>query len=103
MEHVSLCIYTGTLLTKCGPNLPRHDQTTTDGRWTILGREDGDGDFLQTHAKAKEDTADGELTPGLRGSHANWSAERENGGDKDGVTTTEEIIDGIRNPCTAAK
>lgn len=86
---------------KGGPDLPAHDQATTNGSRRVFSREDRNRDLLETHANAKQNTADGELRPCLGRSHANRSQEREDGSDEDGMATAKQVVDGIRDPCAA--
>lgn len=46
---------------------------------------------------------DGELAPGLCQAHADGSKQGEDGGDEDGMATTEKMIEGIGDPCSARK
>lgn len=104
--------------TKCSPQLPRHDKSTTDdGRGTFCG-ENGNCDFLQAHANTEQRAAKillvsftqifselrpvlparQKLSPCLRNSHANGHKQGEDCADKDGGTATKQVVQRIRHP-----
>jgi len=84
-----------------GPNLPRHDEATSNYGGRNFSGENRDGDFLETHANTEQNTASSELAPMLGQAGSNRGKHREDGSDEDGTTTTNEIIDGVRNPGSA--
>lgn len=84
--------------TEGGPQLPGHDQSTTDSSWSIFCGENGDGGTLSTHSESQEKTADEELLPCLGARRTNDGQETEDSSNEDGTTTTKEVVQGIRNP-----
>jgi hypothetical protein len=78
--------------TERSPQLPRHDEPTTDCAWRDFGGVDGDGDFFQTHADSEQDTTGDELSPFLHETLADGCEEREPGGDEDYVSAAEPVV-----------
>jgi len=83
---------------KSHPHLPGHNKGTSDICWCVLGREDWNCDFFQTHANAQENAADKDLWPALGDSLTNRTEETEDTAYKNGSTATDEIVDWIRQP-----
>jgi hypothetical protein len=85
------------------PHLPRHDETSSNIGWSRFCRVDWNRDFLQTHTDAKQDTCGHELTPFLRECHTEGGAEAEDCSEEDCASTSEKIIERVRDPCSAAE
>lgn len=86
-----------------GPQLPRHDEGTADGSRSVLGREDGDRDFFQTHADTEEETRDEQLLPGVGEAGADRGDEREDGADEDDGAAAEEVVQRVGDPAGAVR
>lgn len=84
--------------TEGGPELPRHDEGTSDGSGSVLSGVDGDGGGLETHADAHEQTAGELLGPGVAERRADDGPETEVTGDESGAAATEPVVDGVRDP-----
>ena len=91
------------VLTKGGPDLPRHDQATADHRGRNLGREHRYCNFLETHAYAEQDTGHNKLRPGLNTGHSDRGANREDGGDEDDLASSKPMIQRIGDPSREKK
>jgi len=85
------------------PQLPRHDETSSDIGWSRFCRVDWNRDFLQTHTDAKQDTCGDKLTPFLRECHTEGGAEAENCSEEDCASTSKEIVERVRDPGGAAE
>jgi hypothetical protein len=83
---------------KGGPQLPGHDQSTTDGGRRVLCRKNRDCRTLCTHSESEQETADEELPPCLGESRANDGEEAEDGGNEDCATTAQIEVQGVGQP-----
>lgn len=68
--------------TESSPDLPRHDQPTTNKRRRVLRREDRNSNLLQAHPNAEEHAGGGKLAPGLGDGHAEGGEEGEDCSDE---------------------
>jgi hypothetical protein len=57
--------------------------------------------YLQTHTYTKQNTAGDELAPLLRECHTKGSQETEDRGEEDGTSTSEDVVEGVRDPSGA--
>ncbi len=73
---------------------PSHDQGSTDSSRRVLGGEDGHGTRLRTHSKTQEQAAYKQLVPVLAEGASEHRPETEVGGDKDGATAAEVMVQG---------
>lgn len=84
--------------TEGGPELPCHDESTTNCSGSILGSEDGDGRCFGSHANAEQQSADEELVPVLGAGGADDREETENGSEEDCATTAEVVVERVTQP-----
>ena len=84
--------------TKGRPHLPGHDEGTADSSRGVLGSVDRNSGSLDTHTNTHEKTASKLLLPGLAEGRTDDRPETEVGREEDDTTTTEPVVNGIREP-----
>jgi len=82
------------------PQLPTHDQATTNHCGSVLSAEDGDCGSLQAHSNSKEQTSDEQLGPILGETGADGRQDTEEGRDEDCTTSAQNSIHGVREPAS---
>jgi hypothetical protein len=78
--------------------LPRHDQTTTNHRRSVLSRVHRHGNFFQTHPNTQQDSTSNQLAPVLSTRRADGRQQREDRRDKDRSSAAEIVVHWIADP-----
>lgn len=83
--------------TNCNPELPEHDESTTDAGRGHLSRIDGDGGVLGSDADAHNKACGEEALPRLGETRTDRGRYQAAGGDEDLASSSEVVVQGIDN------
>lgn len=85
------------------PQLPTHDQSTSDTCRCVLSGVRGNCRGLGAHTDTEQETTSKELLPTLCEAGTDDGDEAEDGGDEDASTATEPVVEWISQPTTTAR
>ena len=83
------------------PQLPTHDERTTNGRGRVLSSKDGDGGALSSHADTENQTDNEELLPVVRETRGDGCDDEDDGGDENCSAATKVVVQRVTEPASA--
>lgn len=85
------------VLTCDDPELPEHDESTSDAMGGHLGREDGDRCVLRTDANTHDETCREQSLPGVCKGRSDGRGSQAQSSHEDLSATTEVVVKGVDN------
>lgn len=82
------------------PQLPEHDQSTTDTGRGHFGGEDGHSRIFGANADAHDESSSEEFLPGPRKSRADGGCSKTKSGNEDLTSATEIVVERVDDPST---
>jgi len=86
--------------TESRPQLPAHNESAPDLSGTVFGCEDRHSRTLGSHSNAQNEPYNEKFIPVVSESGGDRSDEEDDRGDKNGTTSTEPVVERVREPAT---
>lgn len=83
-----------------GPELPSHDERSSDGGGRELSGEDGHGRSLGSHSDTEQQSDDEQLLPGLSEPGADRCDDEDERGQENDSSSTEDVVERVREPAS---
>lgn len=90
-------------LTNHDPELPKHDQSTTNASGSNLGRVYWNSSILRTNADAHDETSCEKFLPTGRKARGDWCGYQAASGNEDLTAPTEIVVERVDNESAAAQ
>lgn len=82
------------------PELPEHDEGTSNTGWSHLSRIDGDGRVLRANTDAHDEARSEQFLPGPRETGTDRSSRKAEGGNEDLTSSAEVVVERIGDEST---